>query len=145
MGKQTFFGFLSQTIPEITKGFMRLLKKGVHFHWDEAAQHSFEALKCALTSTPLLCPPDYNIYFLLYLADAESTINMVLVQKDDLLEDHVIYYLSRVLVGIELNYSHVKNISLETVHAIQRFHHYIMLRKTTIIVIVNPFQYVLTR
>jgi hypothetical protein len=46
---------------------MRLLKKGVPFFWDEAAQHSFEALKCALTSAPLLQPPNYNKYFLLYL------------------------------------------------------------------------------
>jgi hypothetical protein len=33
---------------------------------------------------------------------------------------------------------------LATVHAIQRFHHYILLRKTTVIAIVNPFQYVLS-
>jgi hypothetical protein len=31
------------------------------------------------------------------------------------------------------------------VHAVQWFHHYILFRKTTIIAIVNPFQYVLTR
>jgi hypothetical protein len=84
---------------EITKGFMRLLKKGIPFCWDEAAQCSFEALKCALTSASLLYPPDYNIYFLLYLAAVESTIGMVLVQEDDLLEENIIYYLSQGLVG----------------------------------------------
>jgi hypothetical protein len=64
---------------KITKGFMCLLKKDIPFHSDEAAQCSFEALKWALTSTSMLRPPNYNKYFLLYLADAESTIGMVLV------------------------------------------------------------------
>ena len=89
---------------EITKGFMHLLKKGVTFHWDKATQRSFEVLKRALTSAPLLRPPNYNKYFLLYLAAVESTIGMVLVQEDDLLEEHVIYYLSLGLVGPKLNY-----------------------------------------
>jgi hypothetical protein len=78
---------------------MRLLKKGVPFHGDEATQHSFEALKHTLTSSTLLRPPNYNKYFLFYLFVAESTIGMVLVQEDDLVEDNLIYYLSRGLVG----------------------------------------------
>jgi hypothetical protein len=129
---------------KITKGFMHLLKKGVSFYWDEVAQCSFEALKHALTSAPLLRPPNYNKYLLLYLGIVESTIGMVLVQEENLLEENVIYYLSRGLVGSELNYSHVEKLVLATMHVVQRFHHYIMLHKTTIIVVVNPFQYLLT-
>jgi hypothetical protein len=70
---------------------------------------------------------------------------MVLVQEDDFLSEYLIYYLSRGLVGPELNYSHAEKIALAAVHAIQWFHHYMLLRKTTIISVVNPFQYVLTR
>jgi hypothetical protein len=73
---------------------MCLRKKDVAFHWDEVAQRSFEALKCALVSTPLLRPPNYNRYLLLYLAATEPTIGMVLVQEDDFLLEYVIYYLS---------------------------------------------------
>jgi hypothetical protein len=123
---------------------MHLLNKDVPFHWDEAAQCSFTALKSALISTHLFRPPNYNKDFLLYLATAESTIGMVLVQEDDLLSEYVIYYLSRGLVGLELNYSHIEKLALAAVHAVQRFHHYILFRNTTIIAFVNPFQYVLT-
>jgi hypothetical protein len=63
---------------------MHLLKKYVPFFWDEATQRSFDALKHALTTAPLLRPPNYNKYFFLYLAATESTIGMVLVQEDDL-------------------------------------------------------------
>jgi hypothetical protein len=72
---------------------MHLLKKGIPFCWDEAAQGSFEALKCALTPAPLFGPLGYNKLFLFYLAIVESTIDMVLVQEDVMLEEHVIYYL----------------------------------------------------
>jgi hypothetical protein len=58
---------------------MCLLKKDVPFYWDDAAQHSFNALKHALTTVPLLQSPNYNKDFLLYLSAAESTIGMVLV------------------------------------------------------------------
>jgi hypothetical protein len=98
---------------------MCLLKKGVPFHWDESTQHSFDALKKALVSTPLIIPPDYNRYFLLYLAAVESSIGMVLVQEDDELHEHVIYYLSHTLLGPELKYSHIEKLALATFHVVQ--------------------------
>ena len=93
-GKSNFFRRFIVNYAEITKGYMRLLKKGVPFLWDDYAQRSFDALKKALTSAPLLSPPDYSRDFLLYLATVESTIGMVLVQEDDALAEHVIYYIS---------------------------------------------------
>jgi hypothetical protein len=72
---------------------MDLLKKDVAFHWDKAAQCSFEALKLTLTYTPLLWPPNYNKKSLLYLVVVELTIGMFLVQEDDFLLECVIDYL----------------------------------------------------
>jgi hypothetical protein len=118
---------------------MPLLKKDVPFFWDEAAQHSFDALKHALTTAPLLWPPNYNKYFLLYLAATESTIGMVLVQEDDSFSEYVIYYLSRGLIGLELNYSHIEKLVLATIHVVQWFRHYVLFRQTTVIIVVNPF------
>jgi hypothetical protein len=118
---------------------MRLLKKYFLFFWDEAAQRSFDALKHALTTTPLLWPPNYNKDFLLYLAAADSTIGMVLVQEDDSFSEYVIYYLSRGLVGLKLNYFHIEKLALVVVHDVQRFCHYVLFLKTTVIVVVNPF------
>jgi hypothetical protein len=57
----------------------------------------------------------------------------------------VIYFLSRGLVGLKLNYSHIKKLALAVVHAVQCFHHYVLFHKTTVIAVVNPFQYMLTR
>ena len=63
----------------------------------------------------------------MYLAVAESTIGMVLVQEDDSLAEHVIYYLSRGLVGPELRYTAIEKLALVAVHAVQRLRHYILL------------------
>jgi hypothetical protein len=55
--------FLRRFIPndaELKKGFTRLRKKGYKFVWDDTANKSFEALKLALTRTPLLFPSDYS-------------------------------------------------------------------------------------
>jgi hypothetical protein len=46
---------------------------------------------------------------------------------------------------MELNYSHDEKLVLAKVHVVQWFCHYILLRKTTVITVLNPFKYVLTR
>ena len=67
-----------------------------------------------------MSPPDYSRDYLLYLVASDSTIGMVLVQEDDSLQEHAIYYLSRSLVEAELSYAHVKKLSLAAVHTTQR-------------------------
>ena len=67
----------------LTRGFMRLLKKDIPFEWDEWAQESFDALKRALASAPVISPPDYSRDFLLYVAASLEMIGMVLVQEDE--------------------------------------------------------------
>ena len=44
-GKANFLRRFIANYAEITKGFMRLLRKGVPFVWDDFAQRSFDALK----------------------------------------------------------------------------------------------------
>jgi len=129
---------------KITKGFMRLLKDGVPFIWDEISQASFDALKQALISAPLLSSPDYSKDFRLYLVASESTIGVVLVQEDDVSQEHAVYYISSSFTRPKLKYSHVEKLTVVAVFAVQRLHHYILLKKTTIIADINPFQYVLT-
>ena len=80
-------------------------------------------MKKSLLSTPLLWPPDYSRDFILYLAASESTIGVVLVQEDDKLQEHVVYYLSHALDGPKIRYSHVEKLALAVVYAVQRLRH----------------------
>ena len=70
---------------------------------------------------------------------------MVLVHTDDVHMEHVIYYLSRGLVGAELRYPYVEKLALGAAFAVQKFHHYIILRTTTVISDANPMRYILSR
>lgn len=70
---------------------------------------------------------------------------MVLVQEDEFGTEHVIYYLSRTLNPTELKYSHVEKLALATIQVVQRFRHYILLRKTTVISDCNPMIYIFTK
>ena len=75
----------------------------------------------------VISPPDYSRDFLLYVAASMETIGMVLVQEDEELHEHVIYYLSWNLIDAKMHYSHVEKLALTTVHAVQRLRHYILL------------------
>jgi Fic family protein len=102
------------------------------------ANNSFQALKLSLMRAPLLFPPDYSRDYFFYIAASEYTISMVLVQEDDAHDEHVIYYLSRSLTSIEIKYQHVEKLALAAVQVVQRFRHYILSRKTTVISHCNP-------
>ena len=93
----------------------------------------------------MLSPPEYSHDFFIYVAASMETIGMVLVQEDEDLHEHVIYYLSRNLIDAEIHYSHVEKLALAIVHAVQILRHYILLRQTLVVAHVNPFQFVLTR
>ena len=79
--------------------------------------------------TSMLIPLDYSHEFLIYMAASQETVGMALVQEDEELHEHVIYYLSRKLIDVKLRYSHVEKLALATVHAVQRLRHYILLRQ----------------
>ena len=81
---------------------MRLLKKDTPFYRDEWAKESFDALKQALASALVLSPPDYSHDFFIYVATSMDTIGMVLVQEDEELHEHVIYYLRWNLIDAEI-------------------------------------------
>lgn len=128
----------------MAKGFTRLLKKGIPFHWDQVAEASFDALNDTLIIASLIYSPNYQNDYFLYLATIDTTIGMVLVQEENAIE-HPIYYLSRNLNDTKFKYSYVEKLALPVVQAIQIFCHYIMLRKTTVISDCNPMTYILSR
>ena len=57
----------------------------------------------------------------------------------------MIYYLSRNLNPTEIKYSHVEKLALAAVQVVQRFRHYILLRKTIVIFDCNLKMYILTK
>ena len=82
-GKANFLRRFIPNYAEMAKGFTRLLKKGVPFHWDQVAQAYFDVFKDTLFRASLMYPPNYQSDYFLYIVAADTTISMVLVQEDD--------------------------------------------------------------
>ena len=106
--------------------------------------HSFDAVKQTLVSIPVLIPPDYTKYFLLYLVITESTLGIFLVQEDDSSHEHDIYYISNGLASQKFIYSRVEKLALRAVHVVQRLRHHILPRKMTIVAEKNPMKHILS-
>ena len=109
----------------MAKGFTRLLKNGIPFHWDQFVQDSFDAVKDTLFRASLMYPPNCQSDYLLYITVVYTNISIVLVQEEDGIE-HPIYYLSHNLNDMEVKYSYIEKISLAPVQAVQIFRHYIL-------------------
>ena len=70
---------------------------------------------------------------------------MVLVEDSHDGHEHVIYYLSKSLTILELNYTHLEKLALDGLLAVKRFCHYILLRTKIIIADSNPMYHILTK
>jgi hypothetical protein len=102
-------------------------------------------LNAALSNAPLISAPNYNRDYILYVSTSAVSVAGVLIQLRDDNREHIIYYISKNLLGPPLKYKHEEKLSLAVVLAIQKLCHYILLRTTKVIADSNPRQYLLSR
>jgi hypothetical protein len=116
-GIQSFLGhcgFYHQFIKDfshIARPLTNLLAKDVPFEFDDACLKSFNILKEALISAPIIQPPDWSFSFKIMCDDSDYAVGAVLGQKKDR-KHHAIVYASKTLIGAQLNYATTKKNSL---------------------------------
>jgi hypothetical protein len=99
----------------------------------------------ALSNAPLISAPDYNRDYILYVSASTVSVEGFLFQLGDDNREHAIYYVSKNFSGPPLKYKHEEKLALVVVLAVQKPHHYILLRITKVVVDSNPMQYLLSR
>ena len=90
-----FTGFYSKHVKGygvLAKPLTDLLQHHKSFVWTEAAQHAFDALKLAMSQTPVLALPDFSLPFVIETDACDSGIGAVLLQQG-----HPVAYLSKAL------------------------------------------------
>lgn len=98
-----------------------LLKKNGKFIWSEDVHNSFNALKLALITAPVLTNPDFTKRFYIQ-CDASSTgIGAVLFQKSAAGQDNPIAFMSQKLNAAQRNYSVTELECLAAVLAVKKF------------------------
>ena len=96
------------------------------FAWSPAAQASFDALKLALSSAPVLRTFDPTRRAVLTTDASGVAVAAILTQPDDEGFQHPVAYESRKLTAAERNYpAHVLEL-LAVVHALRVFKHYLL-------------------
>ncbi|GAA0161163.1 hypothetical protein LIER_17540 [Lithospermum erythrorhizon] len=108
---QKLIGYLAALSRFISKSgernppFFKNLKRAssTNFYWDEECNKAFEELKEYLSSPKLLSQPEEGEMLQLYLAVSSGALSSVLI-RDAEGQQRPIYYVSRVLHGVEENY-----------------------------------------
>ena len=93
----------------------------------------------------VLMPPIPGKPFLLYISTTDTALGALLAQNDEQGRERAIYYISRTLVGYELNYSLIERACLAVVFAAQKLRHYMLHQKTMLISKIDPLKYLLSR
>jgi hypothetical protein len=128
-----------------TQPFMRLMRKGVPFHWDEQCQNALDSLKRYLLNPPVLAAPVKGHPLILYIATQPTSIGALLAQHNDEGKEVACYYLSHTLVGAEINYSPIEELCLALVFSLKKLQHYMLAHLIQLIASADPVRYVLNQ
>jgi len=122
----SFTGYYRRFIENFTKiasPLFKFLSKDCEFNWDSECQVAFETLKKRISEAPILKGPNWKLPFHISTDASDSALGAVLGQK--YLTPYAIYYTSKNLTPVELNYIVTKKEFLAIVHAINKFIKYI--------------------
>jgi len=96
LGHAGFYRRFIKDFSKIANPLSNLLKKDVAFDFAERCKDAFDTLKKALTTTPIIQPPDWTFPFEFTCDASKFAVGAVLAQRDGKLS-HVIYSASRTL------------------------------------------------
>ncbi|CAN6454576.1 unnamed protein product [Victoria cruziana] len=124
--------------------FNHLLRKGLKFEWGQKYQNSFERIKTYLLNHPILKPPVLGKLLLLYITVNESVCGEFFDQYEEGSRiEHAIYYISKIFVQYEKNYSQMEKSCLALVWMCQKLRHYLLSTEVKILSKLNPLKYIL--
>ncbi|KAK1609515.1 hypothetical protein QYE76_033188 [Lolium multiflorum] len=130
LGHAGFYRRFIKDFSKISKPLTNLLQKDVPFVFDDDCKEAFETLKKALTTAPVVEPPDWNFPFEIMCDASDFAVGAVLGQRVDK-KLNVIHYASKTLYAAQRNYATEKEL-LAVVFACDKFRPYIVDSKVTV-------------
>ncbi|KAK1649120.1 hypothetical protein QYE76_066925 [Lolium multiflorum] len=131
LGHAGFYRRFIKDLSKISKPLTNLLQKDVPFVFDDDCKEAFETLKKALTTAPIVEPPDWNLPFEIMCDASDFAVGAVLGQRVDK-KLNVIHYASKTLDAAQRNYATTEKELLAVVFACDKFRPYIVDSKVTI-------------
>lgn len=93
------------------------MKKDTPFVWDDSCGNVVKKIKEYLLKPPVLVASIPRKPLILYIAAQEQSLGALLAQVNDERKENALHYLSRTLVGAELNYSSIEKTCLTLIFA----------------------------
>jgi hypothetical protein len=100
------------------------LTGNIEFQWSDKCYVAFSGLKKLISTTPVLRGANWKIPFHISTDASDISIVVVLGQEEDK-KTYAIYFISKNLNLVELNYTVTEKEFLVVIHAINKFRHYI--------------------
>ncbi|KAA0051956.1 uncharacterized protein E5676_scaffold409G002320 [Cucumis melo var. makuwa] len=122
-GLQGRLAYIRRSISNLVgrcQPFQKLMRKEEIFVWDEACQNAFDSIKKYLFNSPVLGAPIPGKPLILYIAAQERSLGALLAQKKEKGRERALYYLTRTLVGSEVNYSPIEKMCLALIFVIDK-------------------------
>ncbi|KAL0378511.1 UNVERIFIED_CONTAM: Ribonuclease HI [Sesamum radiatum] len=116
--------FISKS-AEKSLPFFKTLRKAKTFEWGTPCQLAFEELKPYLSGLPLLVKPTPGNTLYLYLSVTPQVISSVLVREEGG-KQLPIYYVNKVLNGVEGRYTPIEKVALALVVTAKRLRPYFL-------------------
>ncbi|UYV66446.1 hypothetical protein LAZ67_4001706 [Cordylochernes scorpioides] len=132
LGLCSYYRRFIKSFADITGPLNELLKKGKQFSWNDRQEDSFNNLKSALTSEPVLGHFDEAAPIYVHTDASGFGIGSVLVQLRDGCEQPIAYA-SRTLSKSEKNYSTTEKECLAVVWSISKFRPYLFGRHFSVV------------
>ena len=124
LGLCSYYRRFVPSFADVTRPLHVLTEERSPFLWTNSCQQAFEALKTALTQTPILVLPTVDDDFILDTDASNVGIGAVLSRTKDG-KEQVIAFFSRALSKPERNYCTTRKELLALVKAVHHFHHYL--------------------
>ncbi|KAK1644404.1 hypothetical protein QYE76_062209, partial [Lolium multiflorum] len=144
LGHAGFYRRFIKDFSKISKPLTNLLQKDVPFVFDDDCKEAFETLKKALTTAPIVEPPDWNLPFEIMCDASDFAVGAVLGQRVDK-KLNVIHYASKTLDAAQRNYATTEKELLAVVFACDKFRSYIIDSKVTIHTDHAAIRYLMTK
>jgi hypothetical protein len=144
LGHAGFYRHFIKNFSQIARPLTSLLAKDAPFIFNNECHESFQTLKQALISAPIIQPPDLTLPFEIMCDASDFAVGAVLSQTKDK-KHYVISYASKTMTGPQLNYSTTEKELLAVVFAIDKFRSYLVGAKIIIYSDHAALKYLLTK
>ena len=125
LGHAGFYRRYIKDFSLISKPLCSLLMLNTEFIWTKDCENSFNKLKSALISSPILSVPNWNLPFEIMCDASDFAVGAVLGQKNER-NSVVLYYASKTLNDAQKNYTTTEKEMLAVIFALEKFRSYIL-------------------